>query len=253
MGRLDGRVAIITGAAGAGIGGSAARKFAQEGAKVVITDAHPTRTFEYAEALSKELGVEVAAYQVDVTNQQQIDKAVQGTLERFGKIDILYNNAGINKLASVWEVTDEIWNLVIGVCLEGAFRFTRAVLPQMIDHKSGVIINQASVDGWIGSKEGEVPYTVAKAGVMALTRSTAAEVGKFGIRVNAIAPSLIYNPFLAKIYPQEFFDEMSRQTPLGRPGKPEEVANLACFLASDEASYITGEVVGITGGMYMHP
>ena len=249
--KLKDRVAVVTAAAGAGIGQAVARKFAEEGAQVVISDAHGRRVQEVAAKISKEYGREVPAYAVDVTRRDQVEAMVAGTVERFGRIDILFNTAGINKLEPVWEMSDETWNLVLGVCLTGTFYVSRAVLPHMIKQQKGVIINMASVAGWIASGDGQAHYCAAKAGVMAFTRSVAAEAGRFGVRANAIAPGVIYNEFLTRIYPPGYFEERKHRAILGRLGEPPEVANLALFLASDDSAYITGEVFCISGGSYV--
>ncbi|MBI4610329.1 MAG: SDR family oxidoreductase [Candidatus Rokubacteria bacterium] len=246
--KLKDRVAVVTAAAGAGIGQAVARKFAGEGAHVVISDAHAKRVQEVAAKVREDYGCEVPAFTVDVRQKDQIESMVQATVERFGRIDILFNNAGINKLEPVWEMTDETWNLVLGVCLTGTFYAARAVLPHMIKQGNGVIINMASVAGWIASGVGQAHYCAAKAGVMAFTRSVAAEAGKYGVRANAIAPGVIYNEFLNRIYPPGYFEERKRQAILGRLGEPADVANLALFLASDDSAYITGEVFCISGG-----
>jgi len=251
MGVLEGRVAIVTAAAGAGIGQAVARRFAEEGAQVVLTDAHVRRVQELAEAMGKDFGREFLGLEVDVTNVDQVQGMVRTALDRHGQIDILVNNAGINRLESVWEMSDETWNLVIGVNLTGTFHCTRAVLPHMIERKKGAVVSLSSTAGWIGSDEGEAHYCAAKAGIQGFTRAVAAEVGRFGVRINAIAPGLIYNPFLERIYPPEFFQRIAQRTPLGRVGEPPDIASLATFLASDQSSYITGEVFCISGGMYM--
>lgn len=253
MGLLDGRVAIVTAGAGAGIGQATARRMAEEGAKVVVTDAHARRVEEVASALSNELGKEFLGLEVDVRNVDHVTRMVDATLERHGQIDILMNNAGINKLSPVWEMDDETWRLVIDVNLTGTFNCMRAVLPHMIERKSGAIVSMSSSAGWIGGADGEAHYSAAKAGVMGLTRAVAAEVGPHGIRVNAIAPGLIYNEFLERIYPKEFFERYAKRVPLGRVGQPPDVADLAVFLASDMSRYITGEVVSISGGSVMTP
>ena len=253
MGLLDGRVAIVTAAAGAGIGHATARRMGEEGAKVVVTDAHARRVEEVASAMSKDLDQEVLALQVDVRNVDDVTRMVDATLERHGQIDILMNNAGINKLSPVWEMDDETWRLVIDVNLTGTFNCMRAVLPHMIERKSGAIVSMASSAGWIGGGDGEAHYSAAKAGIMGLTRAVAAEVGPHGVRVNAIAPGLIYNEFLERIYPKEFFERYAKRVPLGRVGQPPDVAELAVFLASDMSRYITGEVINISGGSVMTP
>lgn len=253
MGLLDGKVAVVTAAAGAGIGQAVARRFADEGARLVVSDAHARRVQEFAQAMTTDYGREVIGVEVDVRDLAHIKTMVDTALDRFGQIDILFNNAGINKLAPVWEMDAETWQLVIDVNLTGTFNCIRAVLPSMIEQKRGAIVNMASVAGWIGSSDGESHYCAAKAGVMAFTRATAAEVGKFGIRVNAIAPGLIYNEFLERIYPPDLFKSFARRVPLGRVGEPADVADLALFLASDMSRYITGEVVCVSGGAFMVP
>lgn len=250
---LQDRVAFITAGAGAGIGHAVATRFLEEGANVVITDAHPRRTGELAAELSKQFKREVLGIVVDVTQRKQVDDAVARAIEKFGRIDILFNNAGINKLEPIWQLKDETWDLVVNVCLRGTFWTIRAVLPHMIKQGKGAIVNMASAAGWIAASDGEAPYCAAKAGVMGLTRAAAAEVAGKGIRINAIAPSVIYNEFLERIYPPGMFEAAKKRNPMGRLGEPREVANLALFLASDMSSYITGEVISISGGSVVVP
>jgi 3-oxoacyl-[acyl-carrier protein] reductase len=250
---LNGRVAIVTAGAGAGIGRAVATRFLEEGAQVVVTDAHPRRTGEVAAELSKQFEREVVGIVVDVTQRSQVDDAVRKTVEKFGRVDVLFNNAGINKLEPIWECKDETWDLVVNVCLRGTFWMIRAVLPHMMKEQRGAIVNMASAAGWIAASDGEAPYSAAKAGVMGLTRACAAEVAGKGIRVNAIAPSVIYNEFLERIYPPGMFEAAKRRNPMGRLGEPRDVANLALFLASDMSSYITGEVISISGGSVVVP
>jgi 3-oxoacyl-[acyl-carrier protein] reductase len=173
-------------------------------------------------------------------------------VDKYGRIDILINNAGINKLEPAWEMSAETWDFVIRTNLYSTFYNTRAVLPHMVKQKSGKIVSLASVAGWIGSSDGEAHYCAAKAAVMGYTRAVAAEVGKHGVRVNAIAPGLIYNEFLRRIYPDEMFRSVEKRTPLGRVGQPQDIANLALYLVSDESSFITGEVMCCSGGLYEH-
>lgn len=253
MGLLDKKVAIITAAAGAGIGQASARRMAEEGAVVVVTDAHARRVQEVAQAMTADFGYEVVGLTVDVRNVNHVTAMVDATLERHGQIDILMNNAGLNKLSPVWEMDDETWRSVIDVNLTGTFNCIRAVLPHMIERGSGAIVNMASMAGWVGSSDGEAHYSAAKAGIMGLTRAVAAEAGRHGIRVNAIAPGLVYNEFLNRIYPKEFFDRFAKRVPLGRVGEPSDIADLVLFLASDMSRYITGEVVSISGGSVMVP
>jgi 3-oxoacyl-[acyl-carrier protein] reductase len=250
---LENQVAIITAGAGVGIGRAVAARFLQEGAQVVVTDAHPRRTAEVAAELSKQFNRDVMGIPVDVTQRSQIDEAVTRTIDKHGRVDILFNNAGINKLEPIWECKDETWDLVLNVCLRGTFWTMRAVLPHMIKQGKGAIVNMASAAGWIAAGDGEAPYSAAKAGVMGLTRAASAEVAGKGIRVNAIAPTVIYNEFLERIYPPGMFEAAKRRNPMGRLGEPKDVANLALFLASDLSSYITGEVISISGGSVVVP
>ncbi|HYA36012.1 MAG TPA: SDR family NAD(P)-dependent oxidoreductase [Candidatus Binataceae bacterium] len=250
---LTDRVALITAGAGVGIGRAVATRFLEEGAQVVITDAHPKRTIETAAELTRKFGREVLGIPVDVTQKKQIEEAVVATIKKFGRIDILFNNAGINKLEPIWECKDETWDLVMNVCLRGTFWAMRAVLPHMLKQGKGAIVNMASAAGWIAASDGEAPYCAAKAGVMGLTRAAAGEMAGKGVRVNAIAPSVIYNQFLERIYPPAMFEASKKRNPMGRLGEPREVADLALFLASDMSSYITGEVISISGGSIIVP
>ena len=250
---LQDKVAFISAGAGAGIGHAVATRFLEEGANVVITDAHPKRTGELAAELSKQFKRDVLGIVVDVTVRKQIDDAVAKAIEKFGRIDVLFNNAGINKLEPIWEIKDETWDLVMNVCLRGTFWSMRAVIPHMIKQGKGAIVNMASAAGWLAASDGEAPYSAAKAGVMGLTRAASGELAGKGIRVNAIAPSVIYNEFLERIYPKGMFEGAKRRNPMGRLGEPREVASLALFLASDMSSYITGEVISISGGSVIVP
>ena len=250
--KLKDQVAIVTAAAGAGIGQAIIRRLAAEGAYVVISDAHAKRPFDLAQELTKEHGREFVGLQVDAINKEQVEKLVQMTVDKYGRVDILVNNAGINKLEPAWEMSAETWDFVIRTNLYSTFYATRAVLPHMVKQKSGKVVSLASVAGWIGSSDGEAHYCAAKAAVMGYTRAVAAEVGKHGVRVNAIAPGLIYNDFLRRIYPDDMFRSVEKHTPLGRVGQPQDIANLALFLVSDESNYITGEVMCCSGGLYVH-
>lgn len=251
-GRLADKVALVTGAAGAGIGQAVARRFALEGARVVVTDAHPERPLQLAKAIEQEYGVEAIGLSVDVRDTDQVRGMVDAAIERWGRVDVLHNNVGINKLAPVWELDEETWDFVVDICLKGVFRTMRAVLPHMVEQGSGAIVNMASIAGYIGSTMGESAYSAAKAGVMGLTRAAAAEVGPKGVRINAIAPGLIWNPFLERTYPPGALQKLVEPAALGRPGQPEEVAALSLFLVSDESRYITGEIHTISGGLYYH-
>ena len=250
--KLTDRVAVITASAGAGIGQATARRLAQEGASVVISDTHARRVNEVAESLRSE-GHKAIGVICDVSQWDQIQNMVKEALDAFGRIDILVNNAARELLAPVVDMTEETWDLVMQVSLKGTFLCTKAVLPTMVRQKSGAIINVSSIAGYIGSPMGEGAYCAAKAGVMALTRVVAAENAVHGIRVNCIAPGFVPNPFLERIYTPEMLDALSKLSPLGRGARPDEMASVAAFLASDDASYITGEVVNASGGAYWRP
>lgn len=245
-------MAIVTGAAGAGIGQATARRLAREGASVVISDAHAKRPFSVAKEIMETSEVKTLGIQCDVSDLAQVNDMVSQTLERFGQIDILVNNAGINQLFAAWEMPDEAWESVVKVNLSGTFYCTRAVLPYMIRRSSGAIINLSSVAAYISSKDSGSAYSAAKAGIIGFTKTVAAEVGKYNIRVNVVAPGMIWNEFMAgapALY-AEAANNLTPQIPMGRFGKPEEVANTIAFLASDEASYISGAVISVTGGFH---
>jgi 3-oxoacyl-[acyl-carrier protein] reductase len=249
--RLKDRVALLTAAAGAGIGQAAARVFAREGAKVVVTDIHYERSLAVAESIADEYGTAAIAMACDVTNRQDVEQAVQATLDRFGRIDILFNNAGTNRPAQVADLTDEAWELVLNTSLRGTFYCSRAVLPAMMKQKYGRIVSITSVAGFAGLKAGHAHYAAAKAGVMAFTRCLAMEAAPYYITANTIAPSFIFNEFIPHIYPPEEIDRMYTDIPYPRKGTPEDVANAALFLVSDEGEYVTGQTICVTGGSWM--
>ena len=249
--RLEGKVAIVTASAGAGIGKAAVWAMAREGANVVVTDIHEKRTLEVAGEIKAETGRDTLGILCDVSKQDHVDNLINETLDKFGRIDVLVNNAAREVLASVKDTTDEQWDLVMDVCLKGTFRCCRSVLPTMISQKSGSIINISSIAGWTGTANGESHYCAAKAGIVAFTKCLALEVGKHGVRANAIAPGLIMNEFLRRIYPPDFFEKVKPQIPIGREGKPEDIAMAIVYLASDESSYMVGETMCLSGGMYM--
>jgi 3-oxoacyl-[acyl-carrier protein] reductase len=249
----QGRVAIVTAAAGAGIGSAVVRELAPDGWDVVVTDAHQRRCHEFAAALEEEHGRQFVSIPLDVTDFGAVGRAVQQVVADRGRIDALVNNAGWNKIEALAEMDPETWRRCIEVDLGGTFNCLRHVLPIMIRQGSGAVVNIASTAAWETSDEHGAGYSAAKAGVIALTRVAAAEVGRHGIRVNAIAPGLIYNDFLRRIYPDEFFDSYAeRRSLVGRVGQPEDVAALTAFLLGDRAGYITAEVFGISGGVAPH-
>jgi 3-oxoacyl-[acyl-carrier protein] reductase len=242
-GLLAGKTVVVTAAAGTGIGSSTARRALEEGATVLVSDAHEKRLAETVE----ELGVHGIA--CDVTDEAAVQRLVDGALERLGRIDVLVNNAGLGGTANVVDMTDDQWSKVLDVTLTGTFRMTRAALRVMQPAGAGVIVNNASVLGW-RAQVGQAHYAAAKAGVMALTRCAAVEAAPFGVRVNAVAPSIAMHPFLAKVTTDEVLDELTRREAFGRAAEPWEVANVIVFLASDYSSYMTGEVVSVSS---QHP
>jgi 3-oxoacyl-[acyl-carrier protein] reductase len=244
------KVAMVTAGAGAGIGSAIVRALAREGYDVVITDAHERRTPELARTLGEEHGREFLAIRLDVADFEAVGAAVQQALAWRGRIDALVNSAGWNKLEPLIEMTPATWQRTLDVDLTGTFNCLRHVLPVMRDGGGGAVVNISSIAAWETSTEHGAAYSAAKAGVTALTRVAAAECGPFGVRVNAIAPGLIYNDFLLKVYPAEFFEGYAeRRSRVGRVGHPDDVAALAAFLLSQKAGYITGEVYGISGGV----
>lgn len=249
--KLQNGVALLTAAAGAGIGQATSRIMAREGARVVVTDAHEERAISVAHEIHEEYGVETIGMRCDVTIGEDVERVVAATLERFGRIDILFNNAGTNRPSQVVDMTDEAWELVINTSLRGTFYCCRAVLPAMIAQKKGRIVSITSVAAFRGLKAGHAHYAAAKAGVMAFTRCLAMETAEHRITVNTIAPSFIYNEFIPRIYPEEEIERMYEEIPYPRKGTPEDIANTVLFLASDEGEYITGQTICVTGGSWM--
>jgi len=248
--RLRDKVALITGGA-AGIGQATAVRFAEEGARVVICDVNEKR----GQATIGALGSEHRFYAVDVTDRAVVQAWVDDVAERYGRIDVLVNNAGILADATfvkvkdgqlIKQMTEDAFDRVVAVNLKGVFNCAQAVAPYMIRQGSGVILNASSVVGLDGNF-GQTNYVATKAGVIGMTKVWARELGRYGIRVNALAPGLIATEILSSM-PNEVLDGMRRRIPLGRMGKPEEVANAYLFLASEEASFISGVVLRVDGG-----
>ena len=244
---LDGKVVVVTAAAGAGIGAAVVRRALEEGAKaVVFSDTHERRLAEAQEALSAEFGAErVRQLVCDVTKEDDVS-ALLDAAEEFGGVDVMINNAGLGGTVSITEMTDEQWGKVLDITLTGTMRCIRAASNRMISAgKQGVIVNNASVIGW-RAQEGQAHYAAAKAGVMALTRCAALDVAPHGIRINAVSPSLAMHPFLAKVTSDELLHELKQREAFGRAAEPWEVANVMVFLASDYSSYLTGEVLSVS-------
>jgi 3-oxoacyl-[acyl-carrier protein] reductase len=242
-GLLDGLGVVITAAAGSGIGSSTARRCLEEGARVVISDRHERRLAETA----AELGV--TGIPCDVTVEDDVQRLIAGANEATGGIDVFINNAGLGGEVPIVDMTDDQWNLVLDVTLNGTFRCVRAELAHLYAHGGGVIVNNASVLGW-RAQHGQAHYAAAKAGVMALTRCAAIEAAEHDVRVNAVAPSLAMHPFLAKVTTDELLAELESREAFGRAAEPWEIANVMVFLASDYSTYMTGEVVSVSS---QHP
>ena len=252
---LAGKIAVVTAAAGTGIGSATARRLLAEGATVVVSDAHERRLKETAAALAGTPradgsgAAEPLAVPCDVTDEDQVRALFAAAVDRHGRLDVVVNNAGLGGTANLVEMTDDQWDEVIDVTLTGTLRCTRAALRILCPQGSGVIVNNASVLGW-RAQAGQAHYAAAKAGVMALTRSAAVEAAPHGVRVNAVAPSLAMHPFLAKVTSDELLDELAAREAFGRPAEPWEVATVIAFLASDYSTYMTGEVVSVSS---QHP
>jgi 3-oxoacyl-[acyl-carrier protein] reductase len=243
---LAGKVVVITAAAGAGIGSAAALRCLQEGAQVVISDQHEHRLAARQAELAGKFGGRVWSRPCDVTDDDAVGALIDGAVSQFGRIDVMINNAGLGGTQSILEMTDAQWLRVLDITLNGTFRCTRAALRQMVAQgHGGAVVNNASVLGW-RAQEGQAHYAAAKAGVMALTRCAALDVAGHGIRVNAVAPSLATHPFLAKVMSEELLAGLARREAFGRGAEPWEVAAVMAFLASDYASYLTGEVISVS-------
>ncbi|MFS8514209.1 MAG: 3-oxoacyl-ACP reductase FabG [Planifilum fulgidum] len=250
MGRLKGRVAMITGA-GRGIGFAAARRFAREGAQVCLTDIDEEGIRRAEESLRGE-GLEVFGLRVDVTDRAQVESAVEETVRRYGRLDILVNNAGVIRDNLLFKMTDEDWQTVMDVHLKGAFYCSRAAQKVMVEQKYGRIINISSTSA-LGNR-GQANYSAAKAGLQGFTKTLAIELGKFGITVNAVAPGFIETEMTRAtaerigISFEQFVEEVKKQIPVGRIGQPEDVAAAILFFASEEASFVNGQVLYVAGG-----
>lgn len=248
-GLLAGKTVVVTAAAGTGIGSAVARKAIEEGATVLISDFHERRLGETADRLAEETGTRPDTQVCNVTDEAQVQALVGAAVERLGRLDVMINNAGLGGSAPIIEMTDEQWSTVLDVTLTGTFRCTRAVLKQMYEQGSGVIVNNASVLGWRAQAE-QAHYAAAKAGVMAFTRCAAIEAAPHGVRINAVAPSLAMHPFLAKVTTDELLAELTEREAFGRYAEPWEIANVMVFLASDYSSYLTGEIISASS---QHP
>ncbi len=247
MGMLDGKVALITGAA-RGIGKAIALKFAQEGADVAFTDLVINEAAEETIAEIAAFGHKVKGYASNAANFDETHTVVEEILKEFGHIDILVNNAGITKDGLVLRMSEAQWDAVIAVNLKSAFNFIHAVIPSMARQKGGSIINMASIAGQMGNP-GQINYASSKAGLIAMAKTVAKEMGSRGIRANAIAPGFIVSE-MTNALPEAVREEYIKSIPLKRGGTVDEIANTALYLASDLSSYVTGQVIAVNGGLY---
>jgi NAD(P)-dependent dehydrogenase (short-subunit alcohol dehydrogenase family) len=248
---FSGRVAIVTGGAGAGIGGATCRRFASLGASVAVLDEHAARAERVARALSDDFGVSSCAVAADVADRSAIDAAVRQVEDTLGPVDVLVNNAAINIQGSIFDYDLDVFERVLAVDLTACFYLIRVVLPGMRDRGWGRVVNVSSVAAYMGGNGREPAYSVAKAGLNELTRAVALEGGPYGIRCNAVAPGLVNSKWVDK--QRERYETFLDATPLRRHAEPDDVANTIVFLCSDESAHITGEVVTVSGGWYLRP
>lgn len=248
-GLLAGRTVVVTAAAGTGIGFAVAKRCAEEGARILISDIHERRLGEAAERLAEVCGEVPPTVLCNVTVEDEVQNLFAVAIEQLGGIDVLINNAGLGGEVALVDMTDAQWSSVLDVTLNGTMRCTRAALKLMIAQGHGVIVNNASVVGW-RAQAGQAHYAAAKAGVMALTRCAAVEAAPHGVRVNCVSPSIAMHPFLAKVSTQEFLDSLAEREVMGRAAEPWEIANVMVFLASDYATFMTGEVLSVSS---QHP
>jgi len=245
--RLEGKVSLVTGG-GRGIGREMALRFAQEGSDIVIWDVDLEEA-TLAGSLVEGLGRQVAVMKVDVAKYGEVSEQMERVVGLFGKVDVLVNNAGVTRDGLILRMSEEDWDLVMDVNLKGSFNCTKEASKSMVKHRWGRIINIGSVIGIVGNR-GQCNYAASKAGLIGFTKAMAKELASRGITVNTIAPGLVETG-MTEALPEKVKEEYVRHIPLGRIGSPRDVANLGVFLASDQADYITGQVINVDGGMVM--
>ncbi len=248
MPQLDNKIAVVTGSA-QGIGRAIAETLAQRGAHVVVADINLEKAEATAQAIATSTGRRVIAVQTNVTDNASVQSMIDRTLKEFGQIDILVNNAGTTRDNLIVRISDADWDLVLGVNLKGAFNCSKAAVRPMMKRRFGRIVNISSISGLAG-QAGQTNYSSSKAGLIGFTKALAKEVGGRGITVNAVAPGLVPTDLTATL-PQNMLDEAIKMTPLGRLGAVEDIAYAVAFLVSDEAAFITGQVLSVDGGLAM--
>ncbi len=247
MKRLENKIAVITGGA-QGIGKAAVKRFAEEGATVIIWDVNEAKANSTISEL-KSISEKIEFQKVDVTNLQSVADAAAKIIEKFKRIDILINNAGITRDSSFLKMTPEQWQQVIDVNLTGVFNCTKAVTPYMVENKFGKIVNTSSIVGLYGNF-GQTNYVATKSGIIGMTKVWARELGRKGINVNAVAPGFIATEMVETV-PEKVIEMLKEKTPLGKLGDPEDIANAYLFLVSEEAKYINGTVLSVDGGLVL--
>ena len=245
-GLLRGKRVIVTAAAGSGIGRATARRCLEEGARILLSDRHARRLDEVRKSFASEYPAAVFGSVCDVTQQDDVERLFARAEAEMGGFDVLVNNAGLGHGARVVETTDADWQRVLDVTLTGTFRCLRAALRRLCTQTSGAIVNVSSVTAHRAEK-GQAAYASAKAGVLALTRCAALEAAEFGVRINAVVPTIALHPHLGRVANAEYLEQMIALQPQGRPAEPVEVADAIVFLASDLASYLTGESLSVSG------